>query len=94
MIHPLRHGLSFMAVAIDPAAGCTHPDYCSGRKTLSIFKKNEDKKVSHVGFEPTHSCSQGGDAYPQAHWSSQQSPLVLQYLNVSFFKLSAWYSRV
>jgi len=49
-----------MAVAIDPAAGCTYPDYCSGRKKV-FSSKNEDKKVTHVGFESTHSCSQGSD---------------------------------
>ena len=36
--------------------------YCSGRKTLIIFKKiTKIKTVTQVGIEPTPSHSQGGD---------------------------------
>jgi len=51
-------------------------------KLWLFSRKNEDKKVTQVGFEPTHSYLQGssgceGGCYPQAYWSSQQIPLVL-----------------
>jgi len=49
-------------VAIVPAAGCTYPELLFRHKNLRVFsRKNEDKKVTQVGLEPTYSHSQGGD---------------------------------
>jgi len=49
-------------VAIVLAAGCTYIELLFQHKNLDYFQEkkfNEDKKVTHAGFEPTH--SQGGD---------------------------------
>jgi len=47
-------------VAIDLAAGCTYPELLFWHKNLDYFQeKMKIKKVTHAGFEPTHSHSQG-----------------------------------
>jgi len=62
---------------------------------LRLFsRKNEDKKVIRVGFEPTHSHLQSGGVTHRLTGAPNKSLYSFKYLNVSFFELSTWYSRV
>jgi len=62
--------------------------------SLTLFsRKNEDKKVTQVEFEPTHSHSKAV-VLPTGLLEFPTAPSSFKHLNVSFFELSAWYSCV